>query len=103
MAGGVTLALVIYLLILFRRGTISAGRLTVAVGFYAAFAVALFAILSRSAHRRASRLMGEPVSHLASTGGRVDGENPGATAVRHRLRGGRQVCDAFSPLPREGG
>ena len=41
LAGAATLASVIYLLTMFRRGTITAGRLTVAAGFYAVFAVAL--------------------------------------------------------------
>lgn len=45
LAGIATLASVGYLLILFRRGTITAGRLTAAVGFYAAFAAALFTTL----------------------------------------------------------
>ncbi len=45
LAGAATLAAVIYLERLFRRGTITAGRLTVAAGFYVIFAVALFATL----------------------------------------------------------
>lgn len=45
LAGIATLASVIYLLTMFRRGTITAGRLTLATGFYAAFVIGLFATL----------------------------------------------------------
>lgn len=46
LAGIATLASVIYLLVMFRRGTITAARLTMAAGFYAAFAIALFTTLT---------------------------------------------------------
>lgn len=45
LAGAATLASVVYLLTLFRRGNITAARLTIAAAFYAAFALALFVTL----------------------------------------------------------
>lgn len=44
LAGTATLASVIYLLILFRHRTITAGRLTLAAGFYVLFAIGLAAV-----------------------------------------------------------
>lgn len=46
LAAGATLASVVYLLVLLRAGRVTAGRLTLAAGFYAAFALALVAYLA---------------------------------------------------------